>query len=311
LFAALGGGFNFNAQRTDVGTKIKIIPHINDKNQVRLEIEEEISETGAPVGQLGAIPITKRTAKTTVVVDDQQTVVIGGLMRDAKSKSSDKIPILGDLPVLGVLFRTTKDKMRKTNLLLILTPHVIREQSDLRLVFERKMQERQEFIDRYFVFTSDWEAPRDFSRTNGLIETIRQAFTEQEDRERVQEEGRRGEDKLHEPTSPLELAGEVKAGAGGTATRKPKKNKITVTPPSGGKGGTKRKAPAKAKAKGKKRSEAESPLLLRPLARSIAPSNGAAPSASAPSAGAADSAASAAELPSEVSAANPDDLRVE
>jgi general secretion pathway protein D len=144
---------------------------------------------------------------------------------------------------------------------------VIRDQADLRMVFERKMQERQEFIDRYFVFNAEWSPPRDFTRANGLIEVIRQAFAELEEREHVEEEGKRGDDKVHEPTPPLELAGSVKAG-GGTSTRKPKKHNITVTPPSGGKGG--KSAPKRAP-KGKKRSENESPLLLRPLARSVSP----------------------------------------
>lgn len=217
LGGALGGGFN--AQRADVGTKIKITPHINEANQVRLQIQEEISETGAAQGQLGVVSITKRTANTTVVVDDQQTVVIGGLIRDIKDQSRQKIPILGDLPVLGVLFRNSTEHMRKTNLLLILTPHVIRDQSDLRAVFERKMQERQEFLDRYFLFTAEWSPPRDYTRANGLVEDVRKAFFEIDEHERLEEENQPREVKVHEGTSPLDLAGEVKGGAGGGRTR--------------------------------------------------------------------------------------------
>ncbi|MCU0691895.1 MAG: type II secretion system protein GspD, partial [Polyangiaceae bacterium] len=83
--SGLGLGFGgFSAPRQDVGTKIKVVPHINDSSEVRLELTEEISEQGASSGgALGAVSITKRTAQTTVVVGDQQTVVIGGLMRDA------------------------------------------------------------------------------------------------------------------------------------------------------------------------------------------------------------------------------------
>src|SRR6185503_10427516 len=98
------------------------------------------------------------------------------LVRDAVIHGETKIPVLGDIPVLGFLFRQSQKKTTKTNLLLILTPYVIRDQDDLRAIFERKMQERQEFIDRYFVFSdsAEWEPPRDFSRTNGLVEDIRQ-----------------------------------------------------------------------------------------------------------------------------------------
>ncbi len=217
------GGFSLNAQRAEVGTKVKITPHINEENQVRLEIEEEISNAGAPTGQLGAVPITKRTAKTTVVVDDQQTVVIGGLMRDDKQQNATKIPVLGDLPVLGFLFRSRAEQMRKTNLLLILTPHVIRDQDDLRAVFERKMHERQQFLDRYFVFTADWTPPKDYSRTNGLVEVVRQAYFEVEEREQYEREGLPEDEKTHEPSDPLELSGDLKDRGPAKKAKKPKK----------------------------------------------------------------------------------------
>lgn len=261
---ALGGlGFGgFNAQRADVGTKVKIVPHINQENQVRLELEEEISNPGAPTGQLGAVPITKRTAKTTVVVDDQQTVVIGGLMRDDKTQSATKIPVLGDLPVLGFLFRSSGEKLRKTNLLLILTPHVIRDQEDLRQVFERKMQERQQFLDRYFVFTSTWEPPRDYSRANGLVEEVRKAFFEIEERERLEAEGTPEEEKFHEPSEPLELSAQVASGGGGGGGR-------TKAKATGGATRQPRKAKPAKKGARRKRSDASEPLQVRPFARAL------------------------------------------
>ncbi|HMA94432.1 MAG TPA: type II secretion system secretin GspD, partial [Polyangiaceae bacterium] len=82
----------FNAQRQDVGIKIKVTPHINNASQVRLELEQESSDTGAPTGALGAVPIIKRTANTTITVDDQQTLVIGGLMRDEQRRNEKKVP---------------------------------------------------------------------------------------------------------------------------------------------------------------------------------------------------------------------------
>jgi general secretion pathway protein D len=200
--------------RQDVGTHIKITPHINKNNQVRLEIEEEISEQGATVGQLGAVSIVQRSAKTTVVVDDQQTVVIGGLMRDSKRTQQQKIPILGDLPVLGFLFRSDVTSNDKANLLLILTPYVIQTQEDLRKVFTRKMQERQEFLDRYFVFNSDWQPPKDYARTNGLVEEIRQTFHKMEEQHRLELESMPSDIKTHEPTEPLDLPVDVSPGAG-------------------------------------------------------------------------------------------------
>ncbi|MAQ14329.1 MAG: type II secretion system protein GspD [Sandaracinus sp.] len=167
---SLAGGLGGGVQRQDVGTIIRITPHINEHDEVRLEIEEEISEVGAAQGDLGVVPINRRTAKTEVMVRDQQTVVIGGLMRESVSRSETKIPILGDIPLLGALFRRQSTTRQKNNLLLFLTPYIIRDMRDLRAIYERKMRERQEFLDRYFVFGDhEYEPPVDYSRTRGLL----------------------------------------------------------------------------------------------------------------------------------------------
>ena len=91
---------------------------------------------------------------------DQETVVIGGLVRNRVAITATKIPLLGDIPVLGALFRSQELGDQKSNLILVLTPYIIREQSDLRTVFERKMQERQEFLDHYFVFSEQQDRSR-------------------------------------------------------------------------------------------------------------------------------------------------------
>ena len=170
--AGLAGGLG-SVARQDVGTTIRVVPHINENNEVRLEIEEEISELGATSGTLGVVSINRRTARTEVMVRDQQTIVIGGLMRDAIQNQEDKVPVLGDIPILGALFRKTSKNKRKTNLLLILTPYIIRDPGDLREIFERKMQERQQMIDRFFVFGEEKFEPHiDYSRTRGLVSEI-------------------------------------------------------------------------------------------------------------------------------------------
>lgn len=258
---ALGG-----APRQDVGTRIKITPHINNNNQVRLEIEEEISEQGATSGDLGAVSITQRSARTTVVVDDQQTVVIGGLMRDTKLVTHQKIPLLGDLPVLGFLFRNSSTENRKTNLLLILTPYVIQSQEDLRKVFTRKMRERQEFLDRYFVFNSDWQPPRDYSRTNGLVEEIRQSFAEMAEERRLELESMPSDAKTHQPTEPLDLPMDV--GPGPATAPTPAAPARPAAP------ATRRRRSAIDEPTGMetalKATRAEVPLVINAVARSVA-----------------------------------------
>ncbi|MEY4508336.1 MAG: hypothetical protein RLZZ450_458 [Pseudomonadota bacterium] len=178
--AGLGGLGGGTIPRGDVGTRIRITPHINESDEIRLDIDEEISEVGAALANsnVGAVPINKRTAKTKVVVRDQQTVVIGGLMKDSVNTSQTKVPLLGDIPVIGQLFRKTSSTKTKTNLLLFLTPYIVRSQADLRGIYERKMRERQEFLDRYFVFgTHDYHPTVDYSRTRGLVSEIMKQVT--------------------------------------------------------------------------------------------------------------------------------------
>jgi general secretion pathway protein D len=260
LLGGLGGGFA--AQRQDVGNKIKVTPHINESNQVRLEIDQESSSPGAAEGALGAVSINKRTANTTVVVADQQTVVLGGLMQDIHTTSRDKIPVLGDLPLLGALFRTTTTLKKKTNLLLILTPHVIREQADLRRIFERKMQERQEFLDRYFVFSGEeWTPPRDWSRTNGLVEDIRKSYRQLHEQLQWEVEAKGPGAVDRQPTEPLELPGTPKVGGAGEAAPRGKRATPAATPAPAA-------PPAAPKPTGQNDID-ESAVRITPLARSV------------------------------------------
>jgi general secretion pathway protein D len=135
-------------------------------------------------------------------------------MRSRVARTDTKIPLLGDIPVLGALFRSRSSTLQKSNLILVLTPYIIREQADLRTVFERKMQERQEFLDHYFVFAeqNEYEAPKDYSRMVGLLEDIRQSYTDVDDQRRLEELQRPREIKTHEPGQPLELPGPVSVG---------------------------------------------------------------------------------------------------
>jgi general secretion pathway protein D len=226
----LGG---FTAPRADVGTKIKIKPHLNDSNEVRLELSEEISEAGATLpGALGAVPIAKRTATTQLVVKDQQTVVIGGLIRSVNSRTESKVPFLGDIPVVGALFRNRTDTIEKRNLILILTPYIIREQSDLRTVFERKMQERQQYLDHYFVFSDngEYEPPKDYSRANGLLENVRQAYLNVEERRHLDDLTKPREVKTHTPGEPLEMPASVHSAAAASSGGEPEEGAAPARP---------------------------------------------------------------------------------
>ena len=162
-----------------IGPRIKVTPHLNDSDEVRLDVDEAISDIqSAPsaTDTFGTISYLERTATTTLTVKDGETIVIGGLVRNRVSRSEKKVPFLGDIPLLGALFRTRGDTTEKSNLILILTPHIIRDSNDLRRIFERKMQERQELMDRESIFKEDkWAPPKDWTRTRGLLGDIRLA----------------------------------------------------------------------------------------------------------------------------------------
>ncbi len=148
--ATTGGNVLTSIERQDVGITLKITPQINAGGKVKLKLEQEISsvQASAPAGlnvnQQGLIT-RKRSAKTTVVVKDRQTVVIGGLMSDELSRSEGKIPVLGDIPVLGWFFRASNNTSRKTNLLIFLTPYVVTTREEM----QRYSDKREEFFHRF------------------------------------------------------------------------------------------------------------------------------------------------------------------
>ncbi|MGB0678160.1 MAG: type II secretion system secretin GspD [Polyangiales bacterium] len=218
--AGAAGGFAGAIPRQDVGTILRITPHINDDDGIRLEIEQEVSSRGTPEGTLGVVPINRRQARTEVAVRDQQTVVIGGLMTDRVGKQQTKVPILGDIPVLGVLFRNTTKTTEKRNLILILTPHIMRDPADLRALFERKMRERQEFIDRFFVFGEhDYTPPLDYSRTRGLVAEISNEIAQLKREAELAAAAEGGPNAAHRPRPPLGSAPTSQRGGSATATQ--------------------------------------------------------------------------------------------
>lgn len=167
-----------SVQRQDVALTLKITPHINASDMVRLEIDQEISDVASfDFGGRGLGPSwSKRTVKTTVVVRDQQSIVIGGLMSDRVSYSENKIPLLGDLPLLGYLFKYTQKQKIKTNLLILLTPYVIKGQMDIEQIVQRKTRESREFARTFSNFqVMNYRPEIDYRRKRGLLEEINRA----------------------------------------------------------------------------------------------------------------------------------------
>ncbi len=129
----------------DVGIELKVTPHISPGNLVRLNVDASFSKLvpSAATGEIeGDTPTTAtRDVETVITIPNNVTVVIGGLIRDDKSTTVKKVPLLGDLPLIGGLFRVDGDRVEKTNLLLFMTPHVLTNQEALEKITELKKQQ--------------------------------------------------------------------------------------------------------------------------------------------------------------------------
>jgi general secretion pathway protein D len=174
--AAGSAGFPLqNIQREKAELKLKLTPHVNESGFIRLEFDLDIADIAANDPELGPT-LSTRAAKTTVVVKDQQPVVIGGLMQEKVIKSTSKVPILGDIPLLGYLFRYSDNRRVKVNLLIFLTPYVVRDQTDIQRIYEQKVREQDEFMSTFSALASaNFDPKVNYARKRGLLEEINQA----------------------------------------------------------------------------------------------------------------------------------------
>jgi general secretion pathway protein D len=116
-------------ERKDVGITLKVIPHIGDGGTVKLEVEQEVSSVVPSVAGVNSADLitNKRSIKTTILADDGQTIVLGGLIQDDSSQSVSEVPLLSKIPVLGHLFRSKSHSKTKRNLLVFLQPLILRD----------------------------------------------------------------------------------------------------------------------------------------------------------------------------------------
>jgi len=168
----LPGSIGQNIQREKLNLTLNVTPHISSNDAIRLEIEQETKDLGGQDPELGPT-WTERKLKTQVVVNDQQTVVIGGLIQEKDIYNTTKVPLLGDIPLLGYLFKYSTKSKQKTNLLIMLTPYIIKDQLDLQAIRERKAREREEFVRSFAVLNEMKYIPTvDYRRKRGLLEEI-------------------------------------------------------------------------------------------------------------------------------------------
>lgn len=116
-------------QRQDVGITLKVTPTLSDGGTVKLDVEQEVSAVVPSTTGINSADLitSKRSIKTSILADDGQTIVLGGLVQDDVKKSVSKVPLLGDIPGVGVLFRSVSDTRVKRNLLVFLQPSILRD----------------------------------------------------------------------------------------------------------------------------------------------------------------------------------------
>ena len=152
--ATTGSTTTTSQERRPITIKLKIKPHISPgSNMMRLEINQHVQDLSsveikatALSGQ--AIATSKRSTITNVMVRDGDTIVLGGLMRDKEDITMSKVPLLGDIPILGWLFKGKRTQKTKINLLNFLTPRIIRNKEQNTNLLMQKLKQRTDFIEQ-------------------------------------------------------------------------------------------------------------------------------------------------------------------
>mgnify|MGYP005685708009 FL=1 len=125
--------------RQEIGIKLSVKPQINEGNSIKLDIEQEVSSLSGPISAGSAEIVTnKRAIETVVMVEDNQTIVLGGLIDDDIQESIRKVPLLGDIPVIGKAFRQEQTTINKKNLVVFLKPTIIRTSQDMQALTNTK-----------------------------------------------------------------------------------------------------------------------------------------------------------------------------
>ena len=126
-------------QRENVGIQLEVRPQVNSSGSIKLFLHQQVSSIAGPVSDDNSdLILNKREVETTLTVDDGQIAIIGGLLSDDERRTLEKLPLLGDIPVLGNLFRSKAKQRTKTNLMVFIRPTILRSPEDNRRVTEQR-----------------------------------------------------------------------------------------------------------------------------------------------------------------------------
>jgi len=139
LSNSLSGAFR-TIQRQNVGIELDVTPQINAGAAVRLDLRQQVSSVAGPVSSTnGELVVNKREIRTTVTVGDGEIIALGGLLDDAERRTLEKVPLLGDVPLLGELFRSRSKSHVKTNLMVFIRPTILRSGAERAALTARRM----------------------------------------------------------------------------------------------------------------------------------------------------------------------------
>ncbi len=133
--SAIGNTFN-SVNYTNTGVILKLTPHISESGRVMLEIEQEVSNVDPATAGSTTPTIQQRRVRTQVVVNDSESLMLGGFVKDQRGYSTSQIPVAGDVPIVGNLFKEKGDTITKSELVIMITPHVVRSLSEGREITE-------------------------------------------------------------------------------------------------------------------------------------------------------------------------------
>ncbi len=161
-------------ERKDVGITLKVKPQISEGDAVRLEIYQEISSVDGGTAAEGGLITSKRSIKTVVLANDGGMIVLGGLIRDDSSISVQRVPCLGSIPILGEAFKFTENRKTKTNLMVFLRPHIVKDENDIRAITNKKYNDIKDLYEQpieggTILFPLDQnEVPEEFAPSQNL-----------------------------------------------------------------------------------------------------------------------------------------------
>ncbi len=174
--AGAGAALGVAAQsinRQQIALEIKITPHVNDEHTVTLDIELRNNDIADIHPQLGVSTTDRELKLEGVLASDDQPVVLGGLTQEVERDTVSQVPGLGSIPILGWLFKSKKRERQQVNLMIILVPHIITSPDDRRRIYKQRLEERQEFMERYTAFKRrDLRTVVNYRKKSGLLAEV-------------------------------------------------------------------------------------------------------------------------------------------